>query len=116
MHKQTWTKVNVPVDVGIKQLIDALSAFTKLQTIESCMGDENNPAWISFLYGDYWKNPEKELSEFVVGYLGKELVSALGDRINISIQFNSVGLPQGELVVRPGAITQTIQVLKKLAT
>lgn len=115
MHRQTWTKVNVPVDHGVKELVDTLSSFPKLQTIESCMGDNSNPAWISFLYGDYWKNPDKELAEFVVGYLGKELVKALGDNINISIQFNSVGVPQGELSIRPGALSTTVQVLKKLA-
>jgi len=116
MHKQKWTKVNAPVDEGIKDLVDALSAFPKLQTIESCIGNKNNPAWVSFWYGNYWKNSWKEFSEFVVGYLGEELVTALGDKINISVQFNSAGLPQGELSVRPGAITDTIQVLRKLAT
>ncbi len=110
MHTQTWAKVNAKVDIGIKELVEAFSAYPKLQTIESCEGDENTPAWVCFDYG----NSSKELADFVLR-LGKELTTKLGDRISLSIQIKSSGLPQGELAVRPGAIELCTRALKELA-
>ena len=115
MHKQTWVKVNAPVDERIRELIEALSAFPKLQTIESCQGDENTGAWVAFWYGEYWDTSWNELAIFVLGYLGPKLMSELGDRVSLSIQVNSAGLPLGELTVRPGAITRTARLLRDLA-
>ncbi|HUI87916.1 MAG TPA: hypothetical protein VLX61_04250 [Anaerolineales bacterium] len=112
MHKKTWIKVNVQVDEGIKELVEALSAFPKLQTIESCQGSQNTPAWVCFYYG----NSISELSDFVLRYLGKELAEKLGDRVSLSIQIKSSGLPQGELQVRHEAIRICTKVLKQLAS
>lgn len=116
MHKQKWAKVNVPVDEGIKELVEALSEFPKLQTIESCEDVGNGTAWVCFWYGNHWKNSWEELAEFVLGYLGKELKKELGEDMNLSIQVNNGGLPQGELEVRQGAIIHTARLLRKLAT
>ena len=37
-HVLTWAKVNAPVDEGVKMLVEALSAFDGLETVESCEG------------------------------------------------------------------------------
>lgn len=115
MHKQTWVKVNAPVDKGIKELVVALSAFPKLQTIESCQG-EGEGAWVCFWYGDYWsEKPHKDLADFVLGYLAPRLHEELGDSIVISIRVDSAGIPQGDFTVRPGALPNTLKVLRSLA-
>ena len=113
-HKQVWAKVNVPVDNGVAELIKALSAFERLQTIESCEGSNQAAAWVSFVYGNYWEDPYRELAAFVLEHLGPELSRALGDRINISLQVDGFGMARGELSLRPGATTKTIRVLKRL--
>ena len=115
MHRQTWAKVNAPVDKRIRELVEALSAFPELQTIESCQRDKDTGAWVSFWYGDYWDNSWNALAAFVLGYLGPKLTCELGDRVTLSIQVNSAGLPLGELIVRPGAITRTARLLRDLA-
>jgi hypothetical protein len=51
IHEQTWVKVNTTVDKGISRLIEALSDFPKLKTIESCQGTKGW-AWVCFDYGD----------------------------------------------------------------
>lgn len=115
MHKQTWARVNAPVDEEIKELVEALSSFPKLQTIESCQGDEQTGAWVCFWYGEYWENSWNELAAFVLRYLGPKLMAELGDRVSISIRVNTAGLPLGELTIRPGAITRTARLLRELA-
>ncbi len=116
MHEQTWVKVNVPVDKGIKDLVEALSEFPKLQTIESCEDIRNGTAWVCFWYGSHWENSYEELAHFILGHLGKELTKELGDMISISIYVNSAGLPQGELSVRQGAIVDTVRILRNLVS
>jgi hypothetical protein len=111
MHKQSTAKVNVLVDKRVKKLVEALSVFPKLQTIESCQGDSTHSAFVCFLYGNSWG----ELANFVLGYIGKELAVKLGDRVSVSIQVNSYGLPRGELTVRPGAIHKLTKVIKSLS-
>lgn len=49
MHRQKFIKVNVPVDEGVAELIAALSAFPRLQTISSCQGNGDRPLRI-FLF------------------------------------------------------------------
>lgn len=112
MHKQTWAKVNAPVDEGAKELIEALSSFPKLQTIESCQGNKRG-AWVCFWYGDYWENPWQELAEFVLGFLAPYLTSEIGDAISLVISVNEGGVPQGEIAVRYGAIREAVDALRK---
>jgi len=57
MHKQTWTKVNVQVDTGIKGIVEAFSAFPKLQklqTIESCEEDQPGSLSLSSLISNHY--------------------------------------------------------------
>jgi len=112
-HKQTWAQVNVPVDEGVSGLVTALSKFPRLQTIESCQGD--NDPWVCFRYGNYWEHPWRELADFVFGYLGPQLVHELGDRVNLVVRLTEHGDVQAELWIRPGALERTIATLKRLA-
>ena len=122
-HKQVWVKVNAPVDRGIAELIEALSAFPKLQTFASCQGGyprsdadkEGMPAVVFFHYGqDDHANPYREIADFVLGYLGPGLMKELGDLVSIRIEVTSQYIIMGDLKVRQGAMLRTIKTLKRL--
>ena len=107
-------RVNTPVDTDIADLISSLSAFPRLQTIESCQGNSNNPAWVCFYYGNYWLHSWRDLANFLLGYLGPAMTRKLGDRVGVSIRVTESGQIHGELMVRPGAIQVTVRALKTL--
>ena len=112
-HRQIWVKVNAPVDCGVSSLVTALSAFAKLQTLESCE-DIDGWAWVTFVYGEHWKKPWQELAEFVLDFLGPGLAQELGDRARLSIHVTEIGLYRAEMAVRSEAIPATIKALAKL--
>lgn len=114
-HSQTWAKVNAPVDQGVRGLIEALSAFPNLETVESCEGSDEQGPWICFRYGDYWEHPWRDLADFVLGYMAPKLVSAVGDDASVRIQVKPSGLVFGELSVRPGAASRVEAALWELA-
>jgi hypothetical protein len=122
-HKQAWVKVNAPVDRGIAELIEALSAFPKLQTFASCQGGyprsdadkEGMPAVVFFHYGqDDHADPYQGIADFVLGYLGPALMKELGDLVSIHIEVTTQYIIMGELKVRQGAMPRTIKTLKRL--
>ncbi len=113
-HRQVWTTVNAPVDAGVLDLVKALSAFPKLETIESCQGDSISGSWICFRYGNYWNNSWKELSEFVLVFLGPGLAAKIGDRARVSIHVTECGNIQGELSVQAGAVKLAVSALRQL--
>ena len=111
-HKQVWVKVNAPVDEGVADLVEALNMFPALMTTESSQGDEQSPAWVYFSFGrEHWQ----ELAEFTLGHLGPCLSDKLGDQVRVSICVTNSGVPQGELLVRPGAVSDTVDALRALA-
>ena len=57
-HRQVLAYVRAPVDAGAVQVVEALSHLGA-QTTESCQGP---PLTIWFRYGEWWKNPWKEVS------------------------------------------------------
>ena len=119
MHKQTWVKVNAPVGEGVAELILALSSFPKLRTFESCQEDNEHPAVVFFSYADSNVDDDiswRELSEFTLGFLGPRLAHHLGDRVTLSLTITCWGWPQGELIVRPGAILKTVLAIKRIRT
>lgn len=113
-HRQTWVKVNVPVDERVADLVRRLNAFPRLQTIESCQGASERPAWVCFSFGDYWRHSWRDLASFVLGYLGPGLAREVGDRATVTLRVTESGLVHGELVVRPGAIQLTLRALTRL--
>lgn len=104
IHDQRVVQINVAVDVGISDLIAALSKFPKLQTIESCEGDDKRGAWVCFCYGLWWDDPWRELAEFTLGFLGPSLLQAAGDSAHVSIHVLPSGCIHGEITIRPGAV------------
>lgn len=114
-HAQKWVKVNAPVDAALEELVRSLSAFPRLQTIESCQGSRTRPAWVCFSYGNSWEHPWRELASFVLGYLGPGLKSRVGDRADLLLRVATSGRVQAELAVRPGAMRQTVTALRDLA-
>ncbi len=113
MHAQTWVKVNVPVDAGMKEIIEALSAFRRLQTVESCE-NINEWAWVTFVYGSHWERPWEDLAQFVFGFLGPQLTSKLGDRVRVSVHLTEAGLYRAEMAVCTAAIPATVKLLTTL--
>lgn len=112
---QRWTKVNAPVDIGIEGIVDALSQFPQLETIESCEGGGEKGPWVCFRYGKYWENPWIELADFVLGYLAPGLVAAVGDDVSVRIQVTASAQIFGEMSVRPGAAPRVEDALRVLA-
>lgn len=113
-HKQSWIKINAPVDDGVADLVSSLSAFPRLQTIESCQGGSDSSSWVCFCYGDYWRHPWRDLANFVLGYLGPALAHEIGDRASLTLRVTDSGLVHGEMRVRPGAMRVTISALRRL--
>lgn len=113
-HKQTWVKVNASVDDGVAELVRSLNAFPRLQTIESCQGRSDRPAWVCFSYGEYWNDSWRDLADFVLGYLGPGLARAVGDGASITLRVTNSGLVRAELTVRPGATHATVRGLRRL--
>lgn len=111
-HEQVWVKVNAPVDKGISPLIAALSAFPKLQTIESCE-DTAGYAWVCFIYGDLFK-PCDELAPFVLEFIGPKLAREFGDRIRISLQVSEAGIVRAEMAVDSKTIPAVVELLNRL--
>lgn len=116
-HKQSVAKVNVLVDENLVGVIQALSRFPLLRTIESCEGeavDKDGKEWatVFFEYGDGWKEP----SEFVFGFLGPHLADIMSDHIHVSLYVNQTwGRIQGLIKIRPGCIKWAVESINSLA-
>lgn len=122
-HKQTWVKINAPVDEGVAELIETLSSFPKLQTIESCQGGysrsasdkEGAPAIVFFHYGQHdHAHSYREIADFVLGYFGPGLMKELGDLVSISLAVTTQYIIMAELTVRQGAMPRTIRTVRRL--
>jgi hypothetical protein len=114
-HKQLWAKVNAPVDEQIKNLVEALSRFPKLQTIESCQGISEGSAWVCFYYGQYWLHPWRDLASFVLGFLGPRLTEELQDIVDLVVRVTTFGTFRAELTIRPGCIKAVTEILVNLS-
>jgi len=113
-HRQSWVKVNAPVDRGIQGLVAALSAFPSLETVESCEGNKGHGAWVCFRYGAYWEHPWHDLADFVLGYMAPSLREKVGDDVNIRIQTTPSGQVFGEICIRPEAVSNVETALREL--
>jgi hypothetical protein len=108
-HEQVWIKVNAPVDKGVADLISALSLFPKVRTIESCQGTKDR-AWVCFIYGESWK----DLSEFVLGFLGPRLMQEFGDRVDLSIRVAEAGTIRAEMELSSASIPTVVRFIRGL--
>lgn len=113
-HTQTWAKVNAPVDEGIRGIVEALSGFRSLETIESCEAKTGHGPWVCFRYGAYWKHPWRDLANFVLGYMAPRLAQMVGDSASLRLQTTPSGQVFGELLVRPEAVSKIETALGQL--
>lgn len=95
-------------------LIEALSSFPRLETLESCQGSAPEPAWVCFRYGDYWSNPWQDLTAFVFGLLAPNLDHLVGDDARISVHLSQSGVAVADLYVRQGALDQVVDALRQI--
>lgn len=100
IHEQVITKVNIPVDRGVRPLVDALNEFPNVITVESCEGKDGEDAYVSFRVGDDW-HELGEFTENLSGGLGAD--PELGDAyFSLSVEWYAGGdSPLGYLRV-PG--------------
>lgn len=110
-HRQTWVKVNAPVDEGIAPLIEALSQFSGVRTLDSCEGTGDS-AWVCF---DCGEEDWRELSEFVLSVLGPPLMTEFGDRVELRVIITESGLYRAEMTVAKSVIPAVSQTVKGLS-
>ncbi len=115
MHPQTWARVNTHVDKGIAPLIEALSMFPLLQTLESCEGDDTQAAWVCFFYGAYWADPWVPLAGFVLHELGPPLAAMVGDNARLSVRVTETGTALGEIAVNKAAMADVESAIRRIA-
>lgn len=113
-HPTSWARVNAPVDTDIVPLVEALSEFPRLETLESCQGNGIDAAWVCFRYGDYWANPWEELAAFVFGFLAPNLEKRVGDDACLSVKMAQTGVAVADLYVRPESLGQTVEALRQI--
>jgi hypothetical protein len=93
-HKQSWVKVNTPVDTGISEIVELLNRVPHLQTIASCQGWQGRAgAYVYFYYGDW-----RQISEFAFGRVAPALRGIEGAEISVEV-FNDSD-PMGKLSFR----------------
>jgi hypothetical protein len=115
-HKQAWAKVNAPVDSGIVGVVEALSLFPRLETVESCEANHINEPWICFRYGKYWDNGGwRELANFVFDFLAPKLFERVGDSVSIVVRPREGGAALADLSIRPESKREVESALRELA-
>ena len=111
MHPQLWVKVNAQVDERMASIIEALSAFPTLQTIESCQRSAGT-AWVSFAFGESWR----DLAKFIFGFLAPRLRARVGDAVEMALRpSSSTDLIFADLTIRPEGLGLVHEALRNLA-
>ncbi len=110
-HRQVLTKVLVPVDAGVRPLVDELTRLGA-QTISSCEGP---PARVYFEAGESWReNSWKDLCMLVFGVLGRHLHPKFGDSIELKVQYGAAPASQAVLVVHPQRMREVLAALAQI--
>jgi hypothetical protein len=114
-HDQAWAKVNAAVDRGVVGLVEALSLFPDLETIESCEGDGSEAAWICFRYGHHWNDGWHELVDFVFDFLAPKLFERVGDSVTLVVRPREGGAALADFSVRLESKREVELALRDLA-
>lgn len=110
IHQQVWVKVNAQVDKGMAPLIEALSAFPGVRTVESCEGNAET-AWVAFDCGEQeWE----ALARLVLADLGPALAEEFGDRLSLTVTVTSGGLYRAEMTLAKAVIPAVSKSLRQL--
>lgn len=104
-HTPAWVRVNVQVDQGIAEIVSLLSQIDELETVESCEGYSDAPAFVYFRYGDW-----KKLCQFLFEALGPEIQKQARARASVEV-FNGSD-PLGKISFAADAIPVVVSVLK----
>ncbi len=105
-HGQTQVKVNAFVDVGIGELISALSEIDGLETLESCQGDSErgDDAFVFFRMND-WRQAGQFLFERLLAAMSPDLRSM----VSLRLEAYDVSAAQGSIVMDPCALSLVTQ-------
>ena len=110
-HEQTWVKVNAAVDYGVADLVEALSRYPALQTLESCERNGDGVAQVSFSYGRRWT----EMADFSFGYFSPELYRRVGDDAAVTLYWTVGDRVVGSLRVRSGVVATVAAAISDMA-
>ncbi len=111
IHPQVWVKVNAQVDRGIAPLIEALSAYPGVRTLESCEGN-GDTAWVAF---DFGEGDWKPLAKLVLKELGPALMRDFGDRVSLNVTVTEGGLYRAEMTLAKAVISAVSKSVRQLA-
>jgi hypothetical protein len=104
-------KVNAPVDEGIAELVAALSEFPEIETLESCQGDHDKPAFVIFRLGSW-----RDCGSFLFDKLLRAMDSNLRADVSASIIGYGVTHCLGRLSLSPEAVSSladTVRAVRK---
>ncbi len=97
-HRQTWVKVNAPVDEGIAELVATLSQIEGLETLASCQGWVNGgEAYVYFYYGNW-----KTITRLAFENIAPVLQGING--VSVSVEVFNQSDPMGKLGIRTEVI------------
>lgn len=114
-HEQTYVRVNARVDIGIAELVDSLSRFPFVETLESCQGtpgegEDACPAFVYFVCGR-WQG----MAEFVFGFLGPKLVDVADSAAMLSASTNGQGDPLVKIKMPAEVVSKVASVINELS-
>ena len=90
-HAQVWVKVNTTVDVGIADIVSLLNEIPGLQTLDSCQGEGDRPAYVHLYYGDW-----HQIGRFMFEGLAPKLEQA-GEDATVSVEIFGGSAPMGTI-------------------
>lgn len=110
-HAEAFVKVNAAVDEGIVDLVEALSQFPELVTIESCQGDPAGvQAFVFFRFGSW-----RKCGEFLFDRLLPTLPPDLMASTAFTVTAYSSDHALGQIYVDPAGIGSLASKVRELA-
>jgi hypothetical protein len=100
--------VNTQVDRGIAPLVSLLSSIPGVQTLQSCQGFDDSPAYVYFWYRDW-----KSTCDLVFGRILPCLESA-GCSPTVSVEVFNGSQPTAKLSLAAEALAKATSALSKL--
>jgi hypothetical protein len=100
-HREVPVKVNAWVDMGIADLVTALSAIEGLVTLESCQGNpDGSDAFVVFRYGDW-----KQCGDLLFGRLLVAMSADLRAVVSLRLEAYDVDTARAWIVLDARAVS-----------
>lgn len=110
-HRQTWIKVNAPIDAKIADLVSVLNSVDGLETLQSCQGGPDvGLGYVYFSLGE-WEN----LCRFVFVRFAPHLRGYLGEDVKLEI-IAAESSPIAKLSFSADAVPLVTSALKEVVT